>query len=87
MQVLQSGRQIVPNHLHGFEGWLIEVGGLPVHHLNHHHPQRPDVHLQGKKGWQGLGWVGQGLGEAWGGTAASSSFASLQPSPDPEPLL
>ena len=38
------------DHLHGFEGWLIEVRGLPIHHLDHHHPQRPDVHL----------WWGQG---------------------------
>lgn len=50
VQVLQSGWQVVPDHLHGFEGWLIEVRGLPIHHLDHHHPQRPDVHL----------WWGQG---------------------------
>lgn len=45
VQVLQSGWQVVADHLHGFEGWLVEVGGLPIHHLDHHHPQRPDIHL------------------------------------------
>lgn len=48
VQVLQSGWQVVPDHLHGFERWLIEVGGLPIYHLDHHHPQRPDVHLGGR---------------------------------------
>jgi hypothetical protein len=39
VQVLQSGREVVPDHLHSFEGWLVEVRGLPIHHLDHHHPQ------------------------------------------------
>lgn len=39
VQVLKPGWQVVPNHLHGFEGGLIEVGGLPIHHLDHHYAQ------------------------------------------------
>lgn len=46
VQVLQFGRQIVPNHLHGFERWLVKIRRLPVHHLYDHDAQRPDVHLR-----------------------------------------
>lgn len=45
MQVLEFGRQVVPDHLHGFEWWLVEVRRLPVHHLYHHDTQGPDIHL------------------------------------------
>lgn len=45
VQVLQFGRQVVSNHLHGFEWRLVEVRRLPIHHLYDHDPQRPDVHL------------------------------------------
>ena len=46
VEVLELGRQVVPDHLHGFEGRLVEVGRLAVHHLYHHDAQGPDVHLQ-----------------------------------------
>ena len=42
---LEPGGQVVPYPPHGLKGWLVEVGGLTIHHLNHHDPQRPDVHL------------------------------------------
>ena len=45
VQVLELGRLVVPDHLHGFERRLVEVGRLAVHHLNHHDAQGPDVHL------------------------------------------
>lgn len=45
VQVLQLGRQVVSDHFHGFERRLVEVWRLSVHHLYHHDPQRPDIHL------------------------------------------
>lgn len=45
MQVLQFGRQIVPDHLHGFERRLVKIRWLSIHHLYDHDAQRPDVHL------------------------------------------
>ena len=46
VEVLELGGKVVPDHLHGFEWRLVEVGRLAVHHLYHHDAQRPDVHLQ-----------------------------------------
>lgn len=48
--VFQLGGQVVADHFHGFEGGLVEIRGFPVHHLDHHHPQRPDVNLGGQNG-------------------------------------
>lgn len=45
VRILQLGRGTVPEPLHGLHGGVAEVGGLSIHHLNHHDAQRPDVHL------------------------------------------
>lgn len=46
MRISQLGWGAVPEPLHGLHWGVTEVGWLPIHHLNHHDAQRPDIHLQ-----------------------------------------
>lgn len=45
VEVFQFGRRTVPEPLHCLDWRITEIGGFSIHHLYHHDPQRPDVHL------------------------------------------
>lgn len=50
VHVLHAGREVVPDAAHGLQRRLVEVGGFPIDHLDHHDAQGPDVHLQHTQG-------------------------------------
>lgn len=45
VEVFQLGRRTVTEPLHGLDWRVAEVRGFSIHHLYHHDPQRPDIHL------------------------------------------
>lgn len=50
VHILHTGREVVPDAAHGLQRRLVEVGGFPIDHLDHHDAQRPDVHLEHTQG-------------------------------------
>lgn len=45
VEVFQFGRRAVTEPLHCLDWRITKIGGFSIHHLYHHDPQRPDVHL------------------------------------------